>query len=93
MRLLCRHPSRPVSEKLDSWYGGWMPFTVTFTGQRVGEGVTVNSMAEAVERVHRLEPWQFPASIWEVPSAEQGFAHGRLVSTYPALPGGKAPRT
>lgn len=73
-----------------------MFFTVSFTGQRKDEGIVVDSLAQAVTRVHQLRPEQFPAAVWEVwelPETEAYEAHGtgRLVHRYPAPPDGVAP--
>jgi hypothetical protein len=72
-----------------------MSFMVSFTGQRKDEGIVVESLAQAVTRVHQLRPEQFPAAIWEtweLPETEAYEAHGtgRLVHKYPASPDGGA---
>jgi hypothetical protein len=69
-----------------------MFFTVSFTGQRKDEGIVVDSLAQAVARVQRLKPEQFPAAIWEIPDGEPDHVTGgRLIHRYPAPPDGVAP--
>jgi hypothetical protein len=47
----------------------------------------VDSLAQAMTRMSQLQPEQFPAAIWEVPTAAEGHGHGgRLVRKYPAQP-------
>ncbi len=60
-----------------------MSFTVSFTGQRKVEGIVIDSLAQAVARVQRLKPEQFPAAIWQIPDGEDGTG-GRLIHKYPA---------
>jgi hypothetical protein len=66
-----------------------MSFTVSFTGQGKDEGIVVEHLAQAVARVHQLQPEQFPAAIWEIPGATD-FGNGRLVHKYSAPPNGGA---
>ncbi len=64
-----------------------MSFTVSFTGQRKDEGIVVDSLAQAMTRMNQLQPDQFPAAIWEVPTVvEVHGSGGRLVRKYPARP-------
>ncbi len=64
-----------------------MSFTVSFTGQRKDEGIVVDSLAQAMTRMNQLQPEQFPAAIWEVPTAVEGHGSGgRLVRKYPTRP-------
>jgi hypothetical protein len=67
-----------------------MFFTVSFTGQQGNEGIVVDSLAQAVARVQRLKPEQFPAAIWEIPDGED-YGRGGLIHKYPAPPDGIAP--
>jgi hypothetical protein len=62
-------------------------FTVSFTGQRKDEGIVVDSLAQAMTRVNQLQPEQFPAAIWEVPTAVESHGPGgRLIRKYPTRP-------
>jgi hypothetical protein len=62
-----------------------MSFTVTFTGQKEDEGIWVDSLTEAEERVRELGRKHFPASIFEIPDGTD-YGNGLLVNTYPAPP-------
>jgi hypothetical protein len=62
-------------------------FTVSFTGQRKDEGIVVDSLAQALTRMNKLQPAQFPAAIWEAPTVVEGHGSGgRLVRKYPTRP-------
>jgi hypothetical protein len=62
-------------------------FTVSFTGQRKDEGIVVDSLAQAMTRLNQLQPEQFPAAVWEVPTVVECHGlGGRLVRKYPTRP-------
>ena len=67
--------------ELGEEYPGGVSFTVSFTGQGKDEGIVVDSLAQALERVEQLKPKQFPAAIWEIP--EGGIGNGRLMRKIP----------
>jgi hypothetical protein len=66
-----------------------MSFTVSFTGQGEDEGIVVDSLAQAVARVQQLQPEEFPAAIWQIPTGED-VVSGRLIRKFPAPPSGGA---